>query len=621
MLFIHRIPTQVVLLAAAGCGLGWLYADPAAAESAVAALNIQRFQPSPWAGSWLSLWAPATEGQASLQASGFASWASRPLVFGSAAGRNEAAVVADLATLELGTAWKVGPALSLGLSLPVAVVNRGDVAAAGLQPPQGAALGDIRLSALATVPGTQGGISLAFGAEAALPTAGKGSFAGDSGVAGGVRVVLGWQRGGTQALANWGVWARQPVELGAHSYGTEMRGGIGARQALGGGWGLLAEASLASPLSWARVASAGAAEFTLGTSRCLGENWEGFAAVGAGGLQGPGAVSWRGTAGVRLGGCGSSVTVVDRDHDTVADDLDACPAEPGPAGVGAESPGCPDRDGDGVADRRDACPGTPGIRHGESSGHGCPPDSDADGVVDAADACPAQPGRISPRRDHNGCPDLDGDGIPDSLDACPAAAGPESANSSRHGCPADRDGDGVPDIQDACPDDIGSPSNQPGVNGCPGDRDGDGVRDDADRCPELAGPKSEHPMLHGCPPPRLEAGRIGVSQRIEFGSDSAVVREEFRPLLLQVALLLLEHPEIRKLSVDGHTDDAATAEHNMALSKARAQAVHDQLILLGVPEGRLQWRGFGLQKPLAAGKSEEARRQNRRVEFVIVSGK
>lgn len=620
-MMLHRnfTPARALIPVAAASILAGMPAAPAAA--ATPALNIQRFQPAPWTDSWLSLWAPAAPAEGKLQASAFANWASRPLVFGSAAGHNEAAVVRDLAALDLGAAWRISSGFSAGVNLPLAVVNRGEAPAAGLQPPTGAALGDIRLSALATVAGEQSGLRVAFGAELALPTAGEGSFAGDTGLSGGVRAVLGWQRGGTQAVANWGVWARQPVELGASSFGTETRAGIGLRQALGGGWGVLGEASVAAPLEWSRIASAGAAEFTLGGTHCFGDDVQAFAAMGGGGLQGPGAVAWRAIAGVRFGACSATVPDLDRDRDSVPDQIDACPDQAGPAGIGAESPGCPDRDGDGVADRRDACPTTPGIRHGESNGHGCPPDSDADGVVDAADACPAQPGRISPRREHNGCPDLDGDGIPDSLDACPAAAGPEAGSAERSGCPADRDGDGVPDFQDACPDDVGRPSSQPGVNGCPGDQDGDGVRDDSDRCPDLAGPKSEHGLLNGCPAPKVEASRIGVAQRIEFDSDSAVMREEFRPLLLQVALVLLEHPEILKLSVDGHTDDAASAEHNMALSQARARAIHDQLIVLGVPAGRLQWRGFGLQKPIATGRSEEARRQNRRVEFVIVSRK
>ena len=617
MLRIDHSILRSLLFVAVGAGAPALGVSPASA--AAPALNLQRFQPAPWAGSWLSLWAPAAADQAPMQASGFASWASRPLVFGSASGHNEAAVVSDLATLELGAAWRISPGLSAGLSVPLAAINRGEASAAGLQPPSGAALGDIRIAALATVPGRQNGLQLAFGAELGLPSAGSGSFAGDSGVSGGVRVILEWQRGGTSALGNWGVWARQPVELGPTSFGSETRGGIGLRQAIGDGWGLLGEASLAAPLAWSRIAGAGAAEFTLGGSRCFGQNWEAFAGMGGGGLQGPGAVSWRATAGLRQGGCGAAAVVVDRDRDSVPDPLDACPDQPGPAGVGAESPGCPDRDGDGVADRRDACPAMPGIRHGESSGHGCPADSDGDGAVDAADACPAQPGRLSPRRDHNGCPDLDGDGVPDSLDACPGTAGPESSSAERSGCPADRDGDGIADAQDACPDHVGRPNAEPGINGCPGDLDGDGVRDDDDRCPNVVGPKSEHRLLNGCPPPRLHGSHIGVAQRIEFDSDSAVVRDEFRPLLLQVALLLLEHPEILKLSVDGHTDDAATADHNMALSQARARAVHDQLVVLGVPANRLQWRGFGLQKPIVAGKTEEARRQNRRVEFVIAA--
>jgi hypothetical protein len=176
------------------------------------------------------------------------------------------------------------------------------------------------------------------------------------------------------------------------------------------------------------------------------------------------------------------VTGDDRDGDGVADELDACPDEPGlpPAA------GCPDRDGDGVADSDDACPDEPG-----AGVDGCPApasdDRDGDGIPDAEDACPDVPGIPM-----DGCPligDRDGDGVPDAEDACPDVPGsPETA-----GCP-DRDGDGVPDAEDTCPDEPG-----PFADGCPapsdGDRDGDGFPDGEDRCPDEPGV----PEAWGCP--------------------------------------------------------------------------------------------------------------------------
>lgn len=585
--------------------------------AAAPALNVQRFQPAPWVGAWLNLWAPARPDASGFQGSVFASYGARPLVFGAKAAGNEAAVVSDLATLELGGGWQVSPTWTLGASVPLAVVDRGERGAAGLRPPEGAALGDLRLAALATLASGERGPGLALGGELGLPTAGAGSFAGDDGLSGGLRAIVSWRSGGTSLAGNWGVWVRTPVQLGARSYGTEARFSLGVRQQLGAQWSVLGEGTLAAPLEFAALDAAGAAEGLVAASRCLDERWEVLAAVGSSALAGPGAVAYRGLVGVRYGPCTPQAQSSDRDRDGVADDRDACPDQPGPNGA-SDAPGCPDRDRDGIADRRDACPDLAGVPHSQAERHGCPPDSDGDGVADPLDACPAQPGRVSPTPGHNGCPDADGDAIPDVEDACPTAAGPASRAADRHGCPPDRDRDGIADDRDACPDSPGPASGEAARHGCPLDRDGDGVLDDDDRCPELAGPKSDHPQLNGCPPPKLEAARIGVAQAIEFAPDSATVAEEYRPLLLQVALLLLEHREIVKLSVDGHTDDAHTPEHNLQLSKDRAKAVHDQLIKLGVPKGRLQWRGFGMTQPVDSNASEAGRRKNRRVEFVIV---
>ena len=125
-----------------------------------------------------------------------------------------------------------------------------------------------------------------------------------------------------------------------------------------------------------------------------------------------------------------AASLTDRDLDGVADEIDACPDQPG--NLAAE--GCPDRDFDGIADVVDACPDEAGLPDS-----GCPApsevDRDGDGMLDTADACPDEVG--SPLAD--GCPDADGDGTSDSTDACPAEPG-----SGADGCP-EADGGLPPD--------------------------------------------------------------------------------------------------------------------------------------------------------------------------------
>ncbi|MEP6615726.1 MAG: thrombospondin type 3 repeat-containing protein, partial [Ginsengibacter sp.] len=114
--------------------------------------------------------------------------------------------------------------------------------------------------------------------------------------------------------------------------------------------------------------------------------------------------------------------VQDRDGDGIADDVDACPDQAGPASLN----GCPDRDGDGIADKDDKCPDVAGIAKYD----GCPiPDTDKDGINDEEDKCPTVPGVAR----YQGCPipDTDGDGVNDEEDKCPNEAGP----ATNFGCP------------------------------------------------------------------------------------------------------------------------------------------------------------------------------------------
>ena len=74
------------------------------------------------------------------------------------------------------------------------------------------------------------------------------------------------------------------------------------------------------------------------------------------------------------------------------------------------------------------------------------------------------------------------------------------------------------------------------------------------------------------------------------------------------------------LRVDGHTDVrpiTGAFKSNWELSSARAIAVVQYLISLGVPPQRLVAAGFGEYQPLDTAASEDAYRRNRRIEFAV----
>jgi outer membrane protein OmpA-like peptidoglycan-associated protein len=53
------------------------------------------------------------------------------------------------------------------------------------------------------------------------------------------------------------------------------------------------------------------------------------------------------------------------------------------------------------------------------------------------------------------------------------------------------------------------------------------------------------------------------------------------------------------------------------LSSRRAEAVAQFLLSMGLPKHRVTWQGFGRERPIASNSTDEGRKQNRRVEFVI----
>jgi OOP family OmpA-OmpF porin len=284
----------------------------------------------------------------------------------------------------------------------------------------------------------------------------------------------------------------------------------------------------------------------------------------------------------------------------------------------------PDRDKDGVYDDEDACPDVAGVRTGDPKTNGCPPpppDRDGDGIIDSEDACPDVPGPRTNDPKTNGCPpppDRDGDGVPDAVDACPDVPGVKTDDPKTNGCPPDRDGDGVLDKDDACPDVPGIKTNDPKTNGCPDtDRDKDGILNDVDACPDQAGPKSDDPKTTGCPRVFIKNGLIQILEQPKFDFNKSNIKPESDSLLTEVAKAMTDHPEIKRVRVEGHTDNVGSAPYNLKLSQQRADSVIKWLSSHGIAADRLTAKGMGLTTPLVPNDTELNRALNRRVEFHI----
>ena len=112
---------------------------------------------------------------------------------------------------------------------------------------------------------------------------------------------------------------------------------------------------------------------------------------------------------------------------------------------------------------------------------------------------------------------------------------------------------------------------------------------------------------------------IIILEQVQFKTGSAVILKASDDLLLQVAVVLSEHPEIVRLEVQGHTDNRGGKAYNRKLSDKRAAAVVKWLVAKGnVASSRLTSHGYGMDEPISDNDTREGRQKNRRVQFKIL---
>lgn len=248
-------------------------------------------------------------------------------------------------------------------------------------------------------------------------------------------------------------------------------------------------------------------------------------------------------------------------------------------------------------------------------------DKDHDFICADVDKCPLQAEDFDGIEDSDGCPedqDSDMDGILDSKDQCVVDAEDKDGYQDEDGCPDfDNDLDTVLDVVDACPLEPEDPDGYEDSDGCPDDdNDSDKILDIDDECPNTAGVESEK----GCPKKyegvEITETRIEINQKIFFAYNKAKIMKKSFGILATVAEVLKDNPEIT-LSIEGHTDSQGKDKYNKRLSMKRAKAVMRHLIRKGkTGKRRLEFVGWGEEKPIDSNLTEEGRAANRRVEFV-----
>jgi OOP family OmpA-OmpF porin len=558
--------------------------------------SLNRFEPAETGSDWFANESLDLRGTIRPALGVVGDFAYKSYVLKNPDGSENTVVVGNQFYLHLGGALVLFDRLRLGVSLPVAVVQDGNDKVVGGQiyvaPTQGG-IGDLRLALDLRLVGQYGEpFTASLGGRLWIPTGDELQYVGDGQVRVGPRLAVAGDVGEFAYAAGVGVVYRaNDTPFNGHPTGTEadFNVALGAR--------LADKALLIGPeLAGSTIVSNGGAFFgdhTTPLALLIGGHYNaGDVRLGLG--AGPGLSNAAGTAAFRA--------------------LASLEWFPAP-----DKPPPPDRDGDAIADAEDACIDTAGVRTNDPKTNGCPvvADRDNDGIADRDDACPDTAGVATDDPKTNGCPsDRDGDGVADGEDACPDVAGSRSDDRTTNGCPPDRDKDGVADASDACPEVPGVKTDDQKTNGCPSDRDKDGIVDGEDACPDLSGPRNADAKKNGCPLVAVQNGQVTILEQIKFKTNSAEIVDS-QTILDAVAKTLTEHPEIKHLRVQGHTDSTGALAYNKNLSRQRAAAVVAALVKTGVSKDRLSSAGFGPTVPIADNGTEEGRTANRRVEFHI----
>lgn len=149
------------------------------------------------------------------------------------------------------------------------------------------------------------------------------------------------------------------------------------------------------------------------------------------------------------------------------------------------------------------------------------------------------------------------------------------------------------------------------------DDEADGVINARDLCNDTdIGAKIDNT---GCGSETLHMARRELL--INFANESYVVQPKYFVKIEELAKFMNAYPRAN-VTIEGHTSKVGTKAYNDILSQNRAQAVKDILVnRFGIDEKRVTALGFGFQRLLLEGNTEDVHARNRRIVAEISSDK
>jgi peptidoglycan-associated lipoprotein len=132
-------------------------------------------------------------------------------------------------------------------------------------------------------------------------------------------------------------------------------------------------------------------------------------------------------------------------------------------------------------------------------------------------------------------------------------------------------------------------------------------------------PAIQVPPVSSVPPGSTQDFFLNVGDRIFFNENSAELSPTALTTLDKQGEWLVRYPNYR-IMIEGHSDEKASAQKNMALSKQRAEAVRRYLAAKGIEPARVRTVFLGREKRVATCNEMSCWSQNRRVVTVLDTG-
>lgn len=531
----------------------------------------------------------------------------------------ETPLLDDVVALNLGARVSVTRWLALTATAPLFLSSSGELA------PQGPAVGDVRVAApIGLVLPSGRGLAVGLVPLLDLPTGDAAAMLGYAGLGVGGLAAAGWHGGRVSADLNLGYQHLPAIELDNQQGGGRLLAALGASVALSRSIGVGAELVSDRELVANDVPGTGSPAEALLSLR--GHHGPGLSWTlgGGGGLsEGAGAPAWRAFAGV--GWAYIDDPNRDPDGDGVLGREDACPRDAEVVNGWRDPDGCPDALADLVLTVQD----DEGTKLGNAvvTADGAPRALDPDGtlretgrmpdlaLVVTATAEGYQEGRLE-------LASLDEGSNPHTMILAwlPGTTRVTVRDTSGDPVDAKLSFQGPSALE---PRQVGADGREQLV--LPGgewqllvEADGFGTEGRVVRIDPTKAALTRLEFTLSPPKAVMQREELVITEAILFDFDQATLRADSSTLLRQVAGQLLAHPEVKRVEIQGHTDDVGDAAYNLDLSQRRVEAVLSWLVANGIAAERLEAKGYGETRPIQSNATEKGRATNRRVQFVVV---